>query len=128
MTDGPRQRGGAAASGGGDGAEAAGESSVALKKEIGLVSACGIIIGKCCIIRFGLTLCISMVVLGKGASKYYSSLVVVCNRQSSCLENHQCVLENGVHKLWVSPAGRCFQWSFSLCLLMVTCSCMVIKG
>lgn len=50
MTDGPRQRGSAASSSsGGDVAAgsgtAAGESSVALKKEIGLVSACGIIIG-----------------------------------------------------------------------------------
>jgi len=50
MTDGPRQRGSAASSTGQDGAgdagKAAGESSVALKKEIGLVSACGIIVGE----------------------------------------------------------------------------------
>lgn len=56
MTDGPRQRGSAAASSSGDGAKdegtAAGESSVALKKEIGLVSACGIIVGECNISPF----------------------------------------------------------------------------
>ncbi|ROI46744.1 Large neutral amino acids transporter small subunit 2 [Anabarilius grahami] len=49
MTDGPRQRGSAAPSTSEDGAadagKAAGQSSVALKKEIGLVSACGIIVG-----------------------------------------------------------------------------------
>lgn len=48
MTDGPRHRGSAASGGGEEAAQAAkaeGQSSVALKKEIGLVSACGIIIG-----------------------------------------------------------------------------------
>uniref|UniRef100_A0A672RYJ3 Large neutral amino acids transporter small subunit 2-like n=1 Tax=Sinocyclocheilus grahami TaxID=75366 RepID=A0A672RYJ3_SINGR len=49
MTDGPRQRGSAAPSTSEDAAadtgDAAGQSSVALKKEIGLVSACGIIVG-----------------------------------------------------------------------------------
>ncbi|XP_051755284.1 solute carrier family 7 member 8a [Ctenopharyngodon idella] len=49
MTDGPRQRGSAAPSTSEDAAadagKAAGQSSVALKKEIGLVSACGIIVG-----------------------------------------------------------------------------------
>ncbi|XP_070305668.1 large neutral amino acids transporter small subunit 2-like [Salvelinus sp. IW2-2015] len=48
MTDGPRQRGCSSASGGdavpGSGKES-GEGGVALKKEIGLVSACGIIVG-----------------------------------------------------------------------------------
>ena len=51
MTDGPRQRGSASGSSGGDasapGAEKDGGGGVALKKEIGLVSACGIIVGKC---------------------------------------------------------------------------------
>lgn len=44
MTDGPRQRSSTA----GSAKDAAGEESggVALKKEIGLVSACGIIVGK----------------------------------------------------------------------------------
>lgn len=45
MTDGPRQRSSTA----GSSKDAAGEESgggVALKKEIGLVSACGIIVGK----------------------------------------------------------------------------------
>lgn len=49
MTDGPRQRGCSAASGGDAVAESgkgSGEGGVALKKEIGLVSACGIIVGK----------------------------------------------------------------------------------
>uniref|UniRef100_A0A8C8F104 Solute carrier family 7 member 8a n=1 Tax=Oncorhynchus tshawytscha TaxID=74940 RepID=A0A8C8F104_ONCTS len=48
MTDGPRQRGCSAASGGDAGSESgkeSGEGGVALKKEIGLVSACGIIVG-----------------------------------------------------------------------------------
>ncbi|KTG46329.1 hypothetical protein cypCar_00001337 [Cyprinus carpio] len=49
MTDGPRQRGSAVPSTSEDAAadtgKAAGQSSVALKKEIGLVSACGIIVG-----------------------------------------------------------------------------------
>uniref|UniRef100_A0A6Q2YUY3 Solute carrier family 7 member 8a n=1 Tax=Esox lucius TaxID=8010 RepID=A0A6Q2YUY3_ESOLU len=48
MTDGPRQRGSSAASGGDAVAESGNESGgggVALKKEIGLVSACGIIVG-----------------------------------------------------------------------------------
>ncbi|TRY57460.1 hypothetical protein DNTS_014213 [Danionella cerebrum] len=49
MTEGPRQRGSAAPStsedGAGDTGKGAGEASVALKKEIGLVSACGIIVG-----------------------------------------------------------------------------------
>ncbi|CAB1351533.1 unnamed protein product [Coregonus sp. 'balchen'] len=48
MTDGPRQRGSSAASGGDAVAESGKESGgggVALKKEIGLVSACGIIVG-----------------------------------------------------------------------------------
>lgn len=47
MTDGPRQR----SSTSGSAKDAAGEKEsgggVALKKEIGLVSACGIIVGKC---------------------------------------------------------------------------------
>lgn len=51
MTDGPRQRGSAVPSTSEDAAadtgKAAGQSSVALKKEIGLVSACGIIVGEC---------------------------------------------------------------------------------
>ncbi len=51
MTDGPRQRGSAAPSSSEDVAadtgNAAGQSSVGLKKEIGLVSACGIIVGEC---------------------------------------------------------------------------------
>lgn len=49
MTDGPRQRGCSAASGGDAGPESgkeSGEGGVTLKKEIGLVSACGIIVGK----------------------------------------------------------------------------------
>ncbi|KAI5629829.1 large neutral amino acids transporter small subunit 2 [Silurus asotus] len=48
MTDGPRHRGSAAAQSGEEATQAGkaeGQSSVALKKEIGLVSACGIIIG-----------------------------------------------------------------------------------
>lgn len=49
MTNGPRQRGSAAASSGDAVSESGKESGggVALKKEIGLVSACGIIVGKC---------------------------------------------------------------------------------
>lgn len=54
MTDGPRQRGSAAPSTSEDAAadtgNAAGQSSVALKKEIGLVSACGIIVGECSVV------------------------------------------------------------------------------
>uniref|UniRef100_A0A672S059 Uncharacterized protein n=1 Tax=Sinocyclocheilus grahami TaxID=75366 RepID=A0A672S059_SINGR len=49
MTDGPRQRGSAAPSTSEDGAADTGKAagqSVALKKEIGLVSACGIIVGE----------------------------------------------------------------------------------
>ncbi len=50
MTEGPRQRGSAAPSSSEDAAadtgNAAGQSSVGLKKEIGLVSACGIIVGE----------------------------------------------------------------------------------
>lgn len=57
-TDGPRHRGASAASGGGDEAPQAGqkegETSVALKKEIGLVSACGIIVGELSHISFPL--------------------------------------------------------------------------
>ncbi|XP_017328048.1 solute carrier family 7 member 8a [Ictalurus punctatus] len=48
MTDGPRHRGSAAPAGGEEAPQAGkagGQSSVALKKEIGLVSACGIIVG-----------------------------------------------------------------------------------
>lgn len=47
MSDGPRQRGSASGSAK-DAAEepAAGGGGVALKKEIGLVSACGIIVGE----------------------------------------------------------------------------------
>lgn len=48
MTDGARQRSstaGSSAKGAGDG-DAASGGGVALKKEIGLVSACGIIVGK----------------------------------------------------------------------------------
>lgn len=49
MTDGPRHRGSAAAGCGEEaaqGGQEAAQSSVALKKEIGLVSACGIIVGQ----------------------------------------------------------------------------------
>uniref|UniRef100_A0A672S1B3 Uncharacterized protein n=1 Tax=Sinocyclocheilus grahami TaxID=75366 RepID=A0A672S1B3_SINGR len=53
MTDGPRQRGSAAPSTSEDGAADTGKAagqSVALKKEIGLVSACGIIVGECSVV------------------------------------------------------------------------------
>ena len=53
MTDGPRQRGSASGSSGdaaAPGAAKDGGGGVALKKEIGLVSACGIIVGKCPVI------------------------------------------------------------------------------
>lgn len=48
MSDGPRQRGSTATSSGDAPADSGKDSGggVALKKEIGLVSACGIIIGK----------------------------------------------------------------------------------
>jgi len=45
MSDGPRQRGTTSESNGGDAGSDAGGGGVALKKEIGLVSACGIIVG-----------------------------------------------------------------------------------
>lgn len=50
MSDGPRQRGKAVSAEGDDepgSGKPAESSGVALKKEIGLVSACGIIVGKC---------------------------------------------------------------------------------
>lgn len=48
MSDGPRQRAGTAVSSGDAPSESGKDSGggVALKKEIGLVSACGIIVGK----------------------------------------------------------------------------------
>lgn len=47
MTDGPRQRGNAEPAPVGDSSSDTGkDTGVALKKEIGLVSACGIIVGK----------------------------------------------------------------------------------
>lgn len=47
MTDGPRQRSGTAGSAKDAASEKESGGGVALKKEIGLVSACGIIVGKC---------------------------------------------------------------------------------
>jgi len=60
MTDGPRQRSSGGGGGDADAAAAApgggggggGGGGVALKKEIGLVSACGIIVGKCVSLQY----------------------------------------------------------------------------
>ena len=61
MADGPRQRGSASGSSGdaaAPGAAKDGGGGVALKKEIGLVSACGIIVGKFLLIAC----CLSLVI------------------------------------------------------------------
>lgn len=89
MTDGPRQRGSVAS--GGDAAAGsekdAGGGGVALKKEIGLVSACGIIVGECTLVILMLRHC--HFDTGNPKCKSFGGSGIC---MSVCMRLHACVL------------------------------------